>query len=379
MYFGITGCVLAKDEENNILDCLNSFNGIADSTVVIDNGSADQTAKLAQEYGANVYNIPMGIESELRNLYIQYTQTEWILVLDADERLYLTDSEKIYLFNSIHSKHAPDAFCLPIYNYYGDGKWSMYYKYVLFNKNSGVRYFETPIHPGLIVEKRHIDVLYFPIHHFDALLKERSIQKRIVYREKLQKTLSSNTQNYAKLAPLLAMEYIVAKQFDEAEKVLLVSLEKYSIEQPMTNLFLAYLLEQRGDYSSASNIALKVLNFSTRKSIEGYRINAAAILTNTHYKIGNVEKAIYYAHLGISEFPLFAHNYINLAFLLKDANKILAKKYMEKACILNPLLTNKKIYETGSVPNIYSFQSVFIDELSIKDLSYELLNDDATL
>ncbi len=85
-----------KNEEKNIIDCINSAKNIVDEIIVADMNSTDQTKKLAKSLGAKVYNVKdYGYVEPARNFALQKATNEWILLLDADERLSKSLAEKI--------------------------------------------------------------------------------------------------------------------------------------------------------------------------------------------------------------------------------------------------------------------------------------------
>lgn len=76
------------NEQDNIVDCLKSIKGIATEVIVVDGSSTDQTRQLAKKHKAKVYkttNKP--IFHINKNLAIKKCKGDWILQLDADERL----------------------------------------------------------------------------------------------------------------------------------------------------------------------------------------------------------------------------------------------------------------------------------------------------
>lgn len=77
--------VIAKNEEKNIVDCLESLS-FCNEIVVIDDNSTDRTAEIARNMGARVYNRSLGNNfSEQRNFGLQKATNEWVLFVDADE------------------------------------------------------------------------------------------------------------------------------------------------------------------------------------------------------------------------------------------------------------------------------------------------------
>ena len=80
--------MIVRDEAAQIEDCLRSVQGFADELVVVDTGSSDDTAARAQALGARVEQIPWpGDFAPARNQALQWVSGDWVLVLDADERL----------------------------------------------------------------------------------------------------------------------------------------------------------------------------------------------------------------------------------------------------------------------------------------------------
>lgn len=80
--------ILTKNEEKNIADCVRNARQAADEVVVIDSGSTDKTVELAEQSGAKVsYRAWDDDFSAQRNFALTQTGAEWVLYLDADERL----------------------------------------------------------------------------------------------------------------------------------------------------------------------------------------------------------------------------------------------------------------------------------------------------
>lgn len=80
--------ILTKNEEKNIIEVVANAKCCADEVLIIDSGSTDATVNQAEENGAKVvYRAWDNDFSAQRNFGLTQTKAEWVLYLDADERL----------------------------------------------------------------------------------------------------------------------------------------------------------------------------------------------------------------------------------------------------------------------------------------------------
>jgi len=80
--------MIARNEEASIGLAIKSVLALVDEVVVIDTGSQDNTRIIAEGYGARVIDMPWQDDfSAARNIALSEATGDWILVLDADERL----------------------------------------------------------------------------------------------------------------------------------------------------------------------------------------------------------------------------------------------------------------------------------------------------
>jgi tetratricopeptide (TPR) repeat protein len=81
-------CVIAKNEEEFIANCLDSARPFVDEMIVVDTGSTDRTVEIAREHGARVEHFEWCDDfAAARNTAIEAATADWILMLDADEEL----------------------------------------------------------------------------------------------------------------------------------------------------------------------------------------------------------------------------------------------------------------------------------------------------
>lgn len=107
-------CMITKDEELNIGRCIESVAGIADEIIVVDTGSRDSTAEIAEAAGARVFSHEWREDfSEARNFALDQASCEWSLNLDADEALRGPDPKHI---SNLLSDPSVDAYYCQIDN-----------------------------------------------------------------------------------------------------------------------------------------------------------------------------------------------------------------------------------------------------------------------
>ncbi len=82
-------CMIVRDEEALLAGMLESVAGVADEIIVgVDSRTTDRTAQIAREHGARVYlEVWQDSFAFARNTGLRKARKEWILVLDADDRL----------------------------------------------------------------------------------------------------------------------------------------------------------------------------------------------------------------------------------------------------------------------------------------------------
>jgi tetratricopeptide (TPR) repeat protein len=111
--------MIVKNEAHNLGKCLESVKGLADEMIVIDTGSDDATAAIAQSHGAKVDRFTWtGSFADARNFSLSLCTCEWILVLDADEMLDAKERQTIR--QAIQSQEIM-GYRLPIRNYLDSG------------------------------------------------------------------------------------------------------------------------------------------------------------------------------------------------------------------------------------------------------------------
>jgi glycosyltransferase involved in cell wall biosynthesis len=85
---GISLCMILKNEERFLAECLRSVRDVVDEINIVDTGSTDRTVEIAREFGANViFREWRNDFGWARNESLAMATRRWTLVLDADEEI----------------------------------------------------------------------------------------------------------------------------------------------------------------------------------------------------------------------------------------------------------------------------------------------------
>lgn len=88
----VTAALIVRDEARVIGECLASLVGRVDQIVVVDTGSIDDTREIVRDYPAELHRFDWcGDFAAARNHALDRARSAWILYIDADERLSISD------------------------------------------------------------------------------------------------------------------------------------------------------------------------------------------------------------------------------------------------------------------------------------------------
>lgn len=112
----VSVCIITLNEEQNIKECLESLQW-ADEIIVVDSGSEDQTIKICEEFGAKVFYHPFTGFRDQKNFALEQARKEWVLTVDADERV--TDDLRDEILTLLKEGSDVDGYFIPRLNFYG--------------------------------------------------------------------------------------------------------------------------------------------------------------------------------------------------------------------------------------------------------------------
>jgi glycosyltransferase involved in cell wall biosynthesis len=168
--------LITRNEESNLDECLASLNNLASQIVVVDSQSNDKTLEIAKKYSATI-DSPAdwpGFGPQ-KNRALKLATEEWVLSIDADERLTPALRDEI---NHIlaHPKSDHSCFAIPRRSWYlgkfmNHSGWYPDYVVRLFRRGAA-EFSDDLVHEQLLC-KGDIGRLRNPLLHFSFMNKDQ--------------------------------------------------------------------------------------------------------------------------------------------------------------------------------------------------------------
>lgn len=264
--------MIVKNEEKFLPDCLESVKGLIDEIVIVDTGSTDATKEIAARYGARIIDFNwIGDFSAARNHALEQCTGDWVLYLDADERL--TDNQE-NLLRKLITAGGVDAYNVIIENPHSlqQGNFNQENSYPrLFRRLPGVK-FEGKVHeqvwPSLMRLKLTVKQSSLAIQHLGYgqgydVVKQKAERNL----ELLKNQLAADPDDaYAQFQT--GNSLVILQRYDEARPALELALENSKLD--VTNRascynLLAEIEVKRGNLDAAVELCLKSLQLAPRQ------------------------------------------------------------------------------------------------------------------
>ena len=216
----VSACIITLNEESNIAGCLESLKWV-DEIVVVDALSSDQTVSICRQYTDKVIQRPWPGHVAQKNYALGLATHDWVLSLDADERI--SDELREEIFRELRDETADwDGYYFPRQTFYlgrwiRHGGWYPDHKLRLFRKSKarwgGVDPHDTVELDGRAKYLRH-PIYHYTYrdlaHHIAAMNRYTDIASEEKYRAKVQFPLVHMLFN-----PMVAFvkKYILKKGF----------------------------------------------------------------------------------------------------------------------------------------------------------------------
>ncbi|MCA6071055.1 MAG: glycosyltransferase family 2 protein, partial [Endomicrobium sp.] len=144
----VSAYVLTKNEERHIKDCINSIRW-TDEIIIIDDFSIDGTMEIAKELGCKVVQNQFEYFGKQRNFALTQCSYEWVICLDADERI--TPELRKEIEHELKNSPKYDAYVAPrkskfINKWILHSGWRPDYRHPVFFNKKKVKYKDQMVH-----------------------------------------------------------------------------------------------------------------------------------------------------------------------------------------------------------------------------------------
>lgn len=302
----LTLSMIVKNEEKYLKECLESVKNVVDEIVIVDTGSADATVEIAKSYGAAVYNFEWVNDfSAARNFALSKSSGDWILYLDADERLDANSIQEIKQLTGVKQKIGYYCTILSIDQENGRDNYIRYVR--LFANYPGIRFYG----------KVHEQIEQSLLNEGLALIQSKVLIKHVGYNVSLEE-----------------------KQL-KAKRNLFLLLEEYEAGKSAYHAFqLGLTYSVLRDNENAAKYFLAAAE--TGKLDRQYRAQcyiSLALIAQKNHKILEAEKYIHYS-MKIDDRQPFAHMLAS-KIALRKGELIIAEERCKRAYLLNQELLSK--------------------------------------
>lgn len=290
---GISACMIVKNEENFLEQCLISIKDYVDEIIIVDTGSDDRTVDIAESFGARVYHHQWENHfSKHRNQSFGYAENDWILYIDADEEL-LTGSGELMRKAVMEAERNIDAIAVTLECIFNGGKSIAY--------NNAVRLFRN--HRGFYYKGR--------VHNYIVGVKNVSCYPIRLFHHGYNLDKASMAHKFERTSNLLKLD--IADDPDDP--------------RPHHFLSASYLSEHM--YEEALEEALLSISLSERKNEFSHNyLWSIYIASSASLNLGKIEKARKLAEKGIKFFPDHLDSYYILSIISYETHdSILFNKY----------------------------------------------------
>jgi glycosyltransferase involved in cell wall biosynthesis len=165
----LSAIVITYNEEENIRECIESLKW-TEEIIIVDSKSADKTIEIAKEFTANIITTENLSYGEKRNMGINAASGDWILWIDADERV--SDELKNEITQTISGSSADEAYYINrrsffINKFIKHSGWYPDYTLRLFKKSTNIKFDTAKVHEKAYYEGKTGRLKNQIIHYTD--------------------------------------------------------------------------------------------------------------------------------------------------------------------------------------------------------------------
>lgn len=159
----VSAIIIARNEEKRIGDCIESVRW-ASEVIVVDNVSTDKTAEIAKTNNARVVRSRASDFSSLRNTGLKEARGEWVLYLDADERVTGALRKKLEEIMQTFGPTSPRGYYIARKNYYLGALWPTKDKMHRFFRREALVGWKGKLHETAVVDGK-VQTINEPLIH----------------------------------------------------------------------------------------------------------------------------------------------------------------------------------------------------------------------
>ena len=301
----ISLCMIVKDEEKLLPDCLKSIKNFVDEIIIVDTGSSDRSIEIAQRYGAKLFQHPW--ENNFaghRNQSISYATGDWIFIMDADEEFVHSGTE---LLRKAVKDDSIDSIAIQVINPVNNGKEVSIFNSIRVFRNNGKIKYEGTVHNKVV---GHTRTNFYPaqIIHHGYNLDEWKMKAKFERTSSLLKELIDKEPDNPLPHHYLAVSYMNMGPIDPAyyDRAIYESSHAIKLSARQQNKDLTYI----GSYYVVAASHLNLGNTAMaedicRKALDIYpnHLDSYFLLAKIHDKNGNYMEAVHCAerYLAIRE------------------------------------------------------------------------------
>jgi glycosyltransferase involved in cell wall biosynthesis len=172
----LSAIIIALNEAGNIADCLDTL-AFCDERIVVDGGSSDATAQIAQGKGARVISHPFEGFGAQKGFALSLATGDWVLSIDADERVTEALAREIggvIAAGGVDAYELPrrSSFCGRVMDHSG---WSPDYVLRLFRRDKA--YFSSDLVHERVVCNGTVSRLKEPLTHHSVRRLEDALSR----------------------------------------------------------------------------------------------------------------------------------------------------------------------------------------------------------
>lgn len=295
----ISLCMIVKNEDAFLDQCLKSIKDYVDEIIIVDTGSTDGTVEIARRFTDKLYfHAWENSFSKARNQSIAYATGDWIFIMDADEEMLAGNGE--LLRQAAREAGKADAILVNTVSTYSNGNKTARHNSERLFRNNGAIHYEGIVH-NLVVGHVSVKSSRIELMHYGYDLEEKKASEKFIRTTELLK-----------------------KQIEEEP------------DNPMPHHYLGTSYLSRGLNREAAEEAVLAVDLAERQHNEHplylwARHNAAI----SFFRLGDLDKARDYSLSALAKYPEHLDSLYTMTMLVAERGEwtnVLSygKKYLER-------------------------------------------------